>query len=144
VEPGAGNVIPGRVHFTLDVRSPDNFVRERAVVDLAALGADIALKRSLEWHWEIKQSNPAVPCDPAMTSRLANAVKTGRDRVPELFSGAGHDAAVMAGACPTAMLFVRCRDGLSHHPDEYASPQDLTAALRAVVRFVQSLTEIPL
>ena len=97
------------------------------------------MERGLAWHWEIKQSHPAVACDPGLTSLLGTAVAAGQDQVPAIFSRAGHDAAVMAGVCPTAMLFIRCRGGLSHHPDEYASPADLAAALEAAVRFVLSL-----
>ncbi|MDB6071810.1 MAG: hyuC [Verrucomicrobiales bacterium] len=144
VAPGAGNVIPGACSFTLDVRSPDNNIRLRAVEDLENLGSALARERGLAWHWEIKQSNPAVPCDAALTTRLAEAAAADQPRVPCLFSGAGHDAAVFAGSCPAAMLFIRCRGGLSHHPDEFASPEDLAAALRAAVRFVLNLAEKPL
>jgi allantoate deiminase len=56
-----------------------------------------------------------------------------------LVSGAGHDAVVISRIAPVAMLFVRCRDGLSHHPDEYASPADIDVALRVVVDFLQRL-----
>ena len=61
--------------------------------------------------------------------------------VSKLISGAGHDGVVMAALTPIAMLFVRCRGGLSHHPDEYASPKDLDVALRVVVDFLQKLGE---
>lgn len=144
VLPGAGNVIPGACSFTLDVRSPDNTIRSRAVEYLKKLGARLAMERGLAWQWDLKQSNPSVPCNPILTSRLAAAVAAEQARVPHLFSGAGHDAAVLAGVCPAAMLFIRCRDGLSHHPDEYASPEDLAAALRAAVRFVLNLAGKPL
>ena len=139
VKPGAGNVIPGQVTFTLDVRHPDDAARESAITALHDYGERLALERGLIWHWEIKQSHPAVTCDPALTSLLGTAVAAGQDQVPAISSGAGHDAAVMAGVCPATMLFVRCRGGLSHHPDEYASPADLAAALEAAVRFVLSL-----
>ena len=136
VQPGAGNVIPGQVTFTLDVRHPDDDARESAIAALLAFCRELALERGLGWHWKIKQSHPAVACDPGLTSLLSAAVAAGQDRVPEVFSGAGHDAVVMAGVCPATMLFVRCRGGLSHHPDEYASPGDFAAALEAAVRFV--------
>ena len=136
VQPGAGNVIPGQVTFTLDVRHPDDDARESAIAALQAFCRELALERGLGWHWKIKQSHPAVACDPGLTSLLSAAVAAGQDRVPEVFSGAGHDAVVMAGVCPATMLFVRCRGGLSHHPDEYASPGDFAAALEAAVRFV--------
>jgi allantoate deiminase len=143
VLPGAGNVIPGQVIFTLDVRSPDNTAREAALEHLEQFGKAEAAARRLTWHWQVKQSNPAVPCDTGLSARLTEAVAAGQPVAPRIFSGAGHDAAVLAGVGPAAMLFVRCRAGLSHHPDEYASPEDLIAALEAVVRFVLSLAASP-
>jgi allantoate deiminase len=56
-----------------------------------------------------------------------------------LVSGAGHDAVILAALTPVAMLFVRCRDGLSHHPDEHAAPKDLAVALRVVINFLKKL-----
>ncbi len=139
VRPGAGNVIPGEVHFSLDVRSPDNAARLAALEYLHARGAALARGHGLTWHWEVKQDHDAVAFDPALISKLTETVAAQQAEVPQLFSGAGHDAAVMAAVCPAAMLFVRCRGGLSHHPDEYASPADLAAALEAAVRFMLSL-----
>lgn len=138
VLPGAGNVIPGEVHFTLDVRSPDNAARRAALGHLEAHGAALAAEHGQTWHWEVKQNHDAVAFDPGMIALLAKSVAAQQPEVPQLFSGAGHDAAVMAEVCPAAMLFVRCREGLSHHPDEYASPADLAAALEATVRFMLS------
>jgi len=54
-------------------------------------------------------------------------------------SGAGHDGVVVSALAPIAMLFVRCRKGLSHHPDEFAAPADLEAALRVTVAFIAGL-----
>lgn len=139
VEPGAGNVIPGLASFTVDIRSPNNPDRKAAVANFLRLGASIAERRNLTWLWEEKQSNSAVACNPHLTQIVESAIAGQQAVVPKLFSGAGHDAVVMASHCPTAMLFVRCKGGLSHHPDEYASPGDLAAALEASIRFVTLL-----
>ncbi len=143
VRPGAGNVIPGSVRFSLDVRSHEDAARRAALQHLEAFGAGLAQERGLAWHWEVKQETSPVPFDRWLTDELERAVAEQQRPVPLLFSGAGHDAAVMAGIGPAAMLFVRCRAGLSHHPDEYASPEDLTAALEAAVRFVRLLADDP-
>ena len=58
---------------------------------------------------------------------------------PSIPSGAGHDAVILSSLTPVAMLFVRCRDGLSHHPDEYVHPRDLRVALGIVVDFLGRL-----
>ena len=141
VLPGAGNVIPGKVRFSLDVRSPDNAARHAGLAYLRAYGTALAAKHGLTWHWEVKQDGDAVAFDPALIAELAKSVAAQQWEVPYLFSGAGHDAAVMAGVCPAAMLFVRCRGGLSHHPDEYATPADLASALQAAVHFMLSLAK---
>jgi allantoate deiminase len=137
VKPGASNAIPGEARFTLDFRHPDDECRERLLEQLRAEFASIATERLLELQIELVQSNAAVPCDPDLTDSLLDAVAatTGHRRL--LASGAGHDAVMMATAMPVAMLFVRCRAGLSHHPDEYASPEDLRVALKVLVDFLQ-------
>ena len=136
--PGATNVIPGEVCFTLDFRHPEDAERERLLAQLLGQFGDIAAARGLEAFAKTMQSNAAVPCDAALTSRLLDAAEplTGNRRL--LPSGAGHDGVMMATAMPIAMLFVRCKGGLSHHPDEYASPEDIGVALRVLVEFLRS------
>jgi allantoate deiminase len=59
--------------------------------------------------------------------------------VRRLVSGAGHDAMVMAALCPTAMLFIRCKDGISHNPAEHVDPADADSALRVMLEFIERL-----
>ena len=75
---------------------------------------------------------------------ISRSVKVVQGRSLSLVSGAGHDGVVMSKLTPVAMLFVRCRAGLSHHPDEHASPSDLGVALRVTTNFLGNLAEIPL
>ena len=136
VKPGASNAIPGEVRFTLDFRHPDDECRESLLDQLKAEFASIAKERQLELAVELVQSNAAVPCDPALTESLLDAVEAATGHRRLLASGAGHDAVMMATAMPVAMLFVRCRAGLSHHPDEHASPEDIRVALKVLVDFL--------
>jgi allantoate deiminase len=71
-----------------------------------------------------------------LTESLLDAVEAATGHRRLLASGAGHDAVMMATAMPVAMLFVRCRAGLSHHPDEHASPEDIRVALKVLVDFL--------
>ncbi len=135
VSPGASNAIPGRVTFTLDVRHPDDTRRETAVGAIESAIGEIALARSLEYVHEIVQSTPAVVCDPLIVSLLAKAIG-GSGSVPHIPSGAGHDAVMMSRIMPVGMLFVRCREGRSHHPDEAITEDDLAAAIAATARFI--------
>jgi allantoate deiminase len=139
VAPGAANVIPGQVVHTLDVRHAKDAVRKAALRKLGRLAAQIARRRGLKVSWQRTQDNGATPCSPELTARLARSVKAVQGRSLALVSGAGHDGVVMASLTPIAMLFVRCRGGLSHHPDEYAAPRDLRVALEVMIDFLQRL-----
>ena len=106
---------------------------------IGRLATQIAGRRKLERRWQRTQENGAVACSRALTSRLAQSVKAVQGKSLALVSGAGHDGVVMSALTPVAMLFVRCRDGLSHHPDEYAAPKDLAVALAVMTDFLQRL-----
>ncbi|MBI2815053.1 MAG: allantoate amidohydrolase [Opitutae bacterium] len=139
VSPGAANVIPGEVVHTLDVRHADDRRRRQALMAIGRLATQIANRRELERRWQRTQENGAVTCSPALTAQLARSMKAIQGKSVSLVSGAGHDGVVMSALCPVAMLFVRCRGGLSHHPDEYASPKDLGVALAVMTDFLERL-----
>jgi allantoate deiminase len=138
-EPGASNVIPGRVTASLDVRHLQDAARERAVAALREHAVRIAAARGLEANWHELQSTAAVPCSPELTEELAAAVTDAGHEAPRLASGAGHDAAMMATIAPVAMLFVRCAGGVSHHPDESVRRGDVDVAIDVTTRFVERL-----
>jgi allantoate deiminase len=138
-EPGASNVIPGRVAASLDVRHADDAVREEAAGALRERARSIGAERGVETAWEQVQATPAVPCSPALTEELAAAVADTGHPAPRLASGAGHDAAMMAAVAPVALLFVRCAGGISHHPDESVREEDVAAAIEATTSFVERL-----
>jgi allantoate deiminase len=141
-EPGAANVIPGRVTASLDVRHPDDAARERAVAALRDRAARIAEARGLETAWDEIQSTPAVPCSAELTDHLAAAAADTGHEAPRLASGAGHDAAMMATITPVAMLFVRCAGGVSHHPEESVRADDVAVAIDVTTRFVERLAAV--
>ena len=82
---------------------------------------------------------PASPCDPALMDLLDQATEAAGHKPFRLVSGAGHDAMIMAALCPTAMLFLRCRGGVSHNPAEHVEPADAEAALAVMSGFIQRL-----
>jgi allantoate deiminase len=138
VEPGAGNVIPGRAQLSLDVRHADDLARDHAVDRLRGRADDVASSRELALEWDVIQETPAVQCAPALRDALAAAVRECGHRVVRLTSGAGHDAAIMASLTPAAMLFVRCAGGISHHPSESVDHGDVAAAIEVVMRFLEA------
>jgi len=79
------------------------------------------------------------PCDPALQDALSAAISATGGEPIKLASGAGHDVTAMATLCPIAMMFVRCRGGISHNPAEYASPADMGLAVAALIRFIEAV-----
>jgi allantoate deiminase len=143
VEPGAGNVIPGRCELSLDARHADDATRKTAVDHLARAARDIASRRKLDVTWEPRLDQNAVAMDAALTSALARGVEQAGFAPKRMFSGAGHDAMIVASRMPVAMLFVRCDKGISHHPSESVREEDVAAALEAGRRFLDVMRQTP-
>jgi allantoate deiminase len=141
--PGAANVIAGTAELSLDVRHPVDARRTAAIGYLVRKGRRIAKKRGLVFRSEVTQDNGAVVCSRELTALLARSVRACQGRSFALPSGAGHDAVVLSSLTPVAMLFVRCRRGLSHHPDESLLPRDLGMALKIIVDFLTRLASQP-
>ena len=135
----AVNSIPGVVRFTLDVRSPSDDRRRAAVADIGGALESIAARRGVKVTVELGYQAPAAPCDAGLMQHLADAVEAHGIAPLHLPSGAGHDAMSFRDRLPIAMLFVRCRGGVSHTPAEHATAADIDTAARSVLRFVQSL-----
>src|SRR3954468_4949506 len=136
---GACSVIPGHVHATLDIRHQDDAVRERAISALQDEAAAIGARRGVSVGWSLIAEHGATPCTPALVEPLGQAVRATGVAVHELPSGAGHDAVTMASVTDIAMLFVRCAGGISHHPDEAVTENDVALAIEAATRFARSL-----
>jgi allantoate deiminase len=139
VQPGASNVIPGMAELTVDIRHAEDSIREAAVAAIAAQARRIAESRGLESGWDVIQSLPAVRCDAALSELLEAAVLRHQSQSPRLASGAGHDAVALAAITPVAMLFVRCKDGVSHHPKESVNAQDVSVSIAVLREFLQLL-----
>ena len=139
VSPNVSNVVPARVTHSLDVRHQEDAVRAAAIAWLGAQADQIAAERKLTLERVLVQETASVACDPALITRLAAATKSVTGDTMELPSGAGHDAVILSQLCPVAMLFVRCRDGLSHHPDEFVRDETIETALRTAVTFIETI-----
>jgi len=142
-EPGAVNVIPGAVSLTLDIRSPQDEARDALLQRLLAQAEVIATRRGVSFSHEIFYTIAATPCDEALRAQLSDAVREVQGRTMLLPSGAGHDAIAIAERWPSAMLFVRCAGGISHHPAESVTEDDVAQALRAFSLAVGQLTARP-
>ncbi|HMG84259.1 MAG TPA: allantoate amidohydrolase [Terracidiphilus sp.] len=137
--PNAGNVIAGSAEFSLDIRHVHDTTRETAVDELLREAGAIAQRRDLKLEWTKKMDEPSVPMDERLTAFMSDAIEAAGFSAKAMPSGAGHDAMIMAGCMPTAMLFLRSPSGLSHHPDEAVREEDVEAALRVAEKFLQRL-----
>ncbi len=141
-EPNVGNVIAGRTRVTYDVRHQDDATRDRARDELEGAARTIAERRGLELDWRRRDDLASVPMSPRLRGLLAQACEQAGVRPRELGSGAGHDAVTASRlTSEVAMLFVRCKDGISHHPDEFVRGDDVAVALDVLVRFLRILAD---
>ena len=136
-EPGAINVIPGLVRFSIDVRAPRDEWRRRAVSDIATALQEIAVRRKIKLTLAQTHEASAYVCDPRIVAAFDAAAKAVGQRPYHLPSGAGHDTMIMGQICPAGMLFVRCKGGISHNPLESITSEDCDIALAALTRFVR-------
>lgn len=141
VEPNVANVIPEVARLRLDVRHARDDRRRAVHQEILSRGEAIAHRRRLTFavDWLAEQS--AVTADGRLSHELAESIKDCGVPLRDLPSGAGHDAAVMATRFPSAMLFLRCRDGISHHPNESVREEDVAVAIEVLWRTVQRLSK---
>ncbi len=137
--PGAANVIPGEVRFTIDVRSGDAARRDLAAAEILFRLREIADVRALDLDVTLIHDLAPSPCDPALMDLMDDALLDAGQPVRRLVSGAGHDAMNLASLCPTAMLFIRCKGGVSHNPAEHVDPADAEIALQVMLGFIEKL-----
>jgi allantoate deiminase len=137
VQPNATNVIPSHVELTLDLRSTSDESRRALAERFRSEVRSIADRRQLGLTITQTRNTNTTACDPRLQDQLAAAIATvAGGEALRLGSGAGHDGQAMARLCPVAMLFVRCRGGVSHNPMEYASPRDMGLAVAALIEFI--------
>jgi allantoate deiminase len=139
VQPGAANVVPGEVTLSLDIRHAHDAERLVAAERMIDLASDIAKHRSIALTTTRMIENATVPSSPRLTSMLMQGAQDRGHEAIQLACGAGHDAVVMAGLTEIAMLFVRCKGGVSHNPAESVAEDDVAVAIDVLGRFLELL-----
>ena len=140
VKDGTGNVIPGEVDFTIDVRAPDDEARQAAEAAALAQLERIAKRRGVSLEQSRTHDVPAAPCAPWIQDRLAACIErcVGDGPARRLPSGAGHDAMMLAQVTDIGMLFVRCgAGGVSHNPAETVTAEDTGLAGDVLLEFLR-------
>lgn len=132
--PSLSNVICGQANLRLDLRHELDSAREQAYDEIEQRLSEIARERAVTCNFADVQRSEAIPMNAELCELVAEAVAecTGSDI--RMVSGAGHDAMIMSKLTRSCMLFVRCRDGISHHPDEFVETDDIRTALHVLVR----------
>lgn len=132
VHPGAVNSIPSRVAFKLDLRDIDGSNRDAVLAAITAAAERIAAERRVSLEWRILNADP-----PAATSlEIVAAVERSADALglgwQSMISRAYHDTLFMARIAPVGMIFIPCRGGVSHRPDEFSSPEQIEAGVKTL------------
>lgn len=125
VFPGAVNSIPSRVRLSLDVRDTDLVRRDSVMQRIAEAANAIAAKRAVSIRTDLINADAPADCSPLVIQALADSCRAHNFQFLSMVSRAYHDSLFMARIAPTAMLFIPCRNGWSHRPDEFASPEDI-------------------
>ena len=134
VHPNSRNVIPGRVKFSIDLRNATDELVERQAQDVRALAQRLAAERGLQVAIETVSSYPAQRFDPECVQAVAHAAqRLGHSCMPAV-SGAGHDAVYAARLAPTGMIFIPCKDGISHNEVEDAQPAHVEAGANVLLQ----------
>jgi allantoate deiminase len=127
--PNAANVVAGQVRLSLDVRHKSDSVRSRAADFLAVQAEEIAHRRGLTVERKVLLNQSAVSMDPFLMDQIEQAAAKTGCNTHRMVSGAGHDAMILAEKIPTAMIFLRTPGGISHHPSESVSVEDVAKAM---------------
>jgi allantoate deiminase len=136
--PGAVNVVPGKVRFTIDIRAPRDAMRLAAVDDVLAEMRSIAARRNVRLAAAKTHEGGVAACAPWLMEQIGAAIAAEGIPVRKLPSGAGHDGMAIIDLTDIGMLFVRCERGISHNPAEAITLADVETAARVWLRFIEN------
>ncbi len=139
VFPGAVNSIPSRVTITTDVRDIDDARRDGVLAALAAAIQQVSARRGVNIATELVNADPPTTCDPAILAALEESAKAAGKSHKRMVARAYHDSSFVSCFAPVAMLFIPCRGGVSHRPDEYASPEWIGSGVHVLARTLAAL-----
>lgn len=142
VHPGAVNSIPSRVTLEIDVRDIDQARRDGMLTEIEEAAERIGGARKQQTTVERINADPPATCDPLVITSVEQASSEAGTKHRQMISRAYHDSLFMAQIAPTGMIFIPCRDGVSHRPDEYAKPEDIVAGVCVLGMTLANLCEL--
>lgn len=140
VFPGAVNSIPSRVRLSVDVRDTDLKRRDGVMQKTESAAHEIAARRQVSIHTELVNADAPAECAPAVIEALSQSCRKHNFNFLPMVSRAYHDSLFMSRIAPTAMLFIPCRNGYSHRPDEYAFPEDIARGTLVLAETLAALS----
>ena len=142
VHPGAVNSIPSQVRFTIDLRDVSEVSRDPCKQAIESLIRQIAARRNVEVTIETLNADPPAVSSPEIVSAAERACEVRGLPYQKMVSRAYHDSLFMAHIAPIAMLFIPCRAGVSHRPDEYSSPSEIATGVEVLARTIAALATV--
>jgi ureidoglycolate amidohydrolase len=139
--PDAINSIPCDVTLEIDFRDTRLDTRTSAWTHVEAAIAEICARRGIRWTLDTINANPPATCAAALVDAIEHICRAKNIPSRRMISRAYHDSLFMARICPTTMIFIPCRDGVSHRPDEYSSPDDIATGVAVLARTLAELSQ---
>ena len=139
IEPGAVNSVPCRAWLEIDLRDTQTNTRDLALSRIEGAVGQICRRRSIDFQIERLNVDPPAICDATLVSTIAEVCRELGLPLKKMISRAYHDSLFMAQLCPTTMIFIRCRGGVSHRPDEYSSPEQIRDGVRVLAQTLMRL-----
>ena len=139
IEPGAVNSVPCRAWLEIDLRDTTVETRDAALVQIEADVVEICKRRGVQWELHRLNVDPPAPCDARLVEVVESACQELKLACKRMISRAYHDSLFMAQLCPTTMIFIPCRGGVSHRPDEYSSPEQIANGVQVLARTLSRL-----
>jgi ureidoglycolate amidohydrolase len=140
VFPGAVNSVPSRVRLSLDVRDIDHDRRDRVLAAIAAASDDVALRRGVQVTRKTLNADAPCTCDPAVIAAIEAACASQGFPARPMVSRAYHDTLFMSRICPVGMIFIPCKAGVSHRPDEFSTPAQIATGVTVLARTLAELS----
>jgi ureidoglycolate amidohydrolase len=142
IYPGAVNSIPSRVEMDVDIRDTDEQRRNRVLREIEQACAQVAARRKLQVRVTPINADAPATCSPRVINALVEAAEENGLPFKKMVSRAYHDSLFMARIAPVGMVFIPCRGGVSHRPDEYSAPQEIETGARVLASTLARLSQV--
>ena len=134
IEPGAVNSVPCRALLEIDVRDTKVATRDAALVQIESAAAEICKRRGVGLQVDRLNADPTAICDKALVEAAVGVCRRLGVSHKKMISRAYHDTLFMAQVCPSTMIFIPCRNGVSHRPDEFSSPGQIEPGVHVLAQ----------